>query len=61
MSRNTYSSIPAPRILLTSWTKPETKPWSSLLVAKPGRFLAAGGFGRSDLLDCAFDFAANRV
>ena len=58
MIQEAYDLVPAPRILRVKWTGSKIKPWSSLLVERVVRRLSVG-FGRSNLLDCLFNFAAN--
>ena len=60
MIQETYDLVPAPRVLLVKWTSSKTEPWSSLLVERVVGQLSVGS-GRSTLLDCMFNFAANQV
>jgi len=60
MSQDTYNLVPAPRMVAVPWTSSKIKPWSSLLMEKIVRQLSVG-FGRSKVLDCLSDFAANRA
>ena len=62
MIQETYNLVPAPHMLLVTWTSPKTKPWSSLLVERVMRQLSVG-FGRSNLklLDGPSNLAANQL
>ena len=59
-NQETYNLVPAPHMLLATWTNSKIKPRSSFLVERVVRQLSVG-FGGSEWFDCLSNFAVNGV